>query len=452
MPSNYESLGLNNLLSPLNSPIKFGEANPINFDANTDRTSITNSKIRNITADKISAGTIDSDIIYGGTITAGQISAGTLNSGVINSGTLSASKITGGTMSANLLTAGTINASSIAVINIDADKINTGELNVTSVPIKNLDGVTDGGGVTVINGGKITTGTIDASVVDVENLNASNINAGTLTGRTVRTASSGQRVLMDGSNNRLDFINSGGTTVGRITGTSGGMTLENPDSSTQISFGLTDLLLFATSGNYVTTAGGSGLDLNGRRLRNISELEFDDNSSTPGDREFLMDDDGSNQRLRVKFANNGTQWQLDLSAVCQPVSRYNYDSKYDKYDLMKELDDTRFKKRYPFTQDIQKEYRAKPIWHYPSMGHEGDEWNEHTEAMWKRPWLPMRTMPDRLETMGQYPYPFVESPLIGEGEPKANFYQLIAHAYNHQQDRIDLLSDRIEVLEDMLGV
>jgi hypothetical protein len=48
---------------------------------------------------------------------------------------------------------------------------------------------------TVITGGLIKTGLVSAT----------NITAGTLTGRTIQTATSGQRVVIDGSNNQIDF-------------------------------------------------------------------------------------------------------------------------------------------------------------------------------------------------------------------------------------------------------
>jgi len=62
--------------------------------------------------------------------------------------------------------------------------------------------------LTIIDGGKITTGTINASVVSVINLDADEIQTGTLTGLTVRTAVSGARVELNGPNNRMDIRDS----------------------------------------------------------------------------------------------------------------------------------------------------------------------------------------------------------------------------------------------------
>lgn len=60
---------------------------------------------------------------------------------------------------------------------------------------------------TTIDGGKITTGTISASA----------ISAGVFTGFTIQTASSGQRVVMDGTNT-LKFYNSSNQNVGTLYG------------------------------------------------------------------------------------------------------------------------------------------------------------------------------------------------------------------------------------------
>ena len=53
-----------------------------------------------------------------------------------------------------------------------------------------------------------TTGTIDGGTMTIQNINATNITSGTITGRTLQTASSGQRVVVDGTNNEIQFYDS----------------------------------------------------------------------------------------------------------------------------------------------------------------------------------------------------------------------------------------------------
>jgi len=50
-----------------------------------------------------------------------------------------------------------------------------------------------------------TGGALDGDVITITNLIAANIKAGTITGSTLQTSASGQRVVIDGSNNQIDF-------------------------------------------------------------------------------------------------------------------------------------------------------------------------------------------------------------------------------------------------------
>jgi hypothetical protein len=67
-----------------------------------------------------------------------------------------------------------------------------------------------------ISATKILAGSLAANVIVTSNLDAGQITAGTLTGRTIRTASSGRRVEVDATNNALSFYNAAGTALGHI--------------------------------------------------------------------------------------------------------------------------------------------------------------------------------------------------------------------------------------------
>jgi hypothetical protein len=67
-----------------------------------------------------------------------------------------------------------------------------------------------------ISATKILAGSLAANVIVTSNLDAGQITAGTLTGRTIRTAASGRRVEVDASNNALSFYNAAGTALGHI--------------------------------------------------------------------------------------------------------------------------------------------------------------------------------------------------------------------------------------------
>jgi len=129
---------------------------------------------------------------------------------------------------------GTIDADVVNVIHLDVDNVNAGTLTVGYTDAKCTDANADQTSThtaadtvkvqnyTMITGGKITTGLITCD----------NINAGTLTGRTVQTASTGARIILnaagsgnlyvyDSSNHlviNLDDTNGGMVRVGYITG------------------------------------------------------------------------------------------------------------------------------------------------------------------------------------------------------------------------------------------
>ncbi len=376
---------------------------------------------------------------------------------------------------------------------VDADLTTIKNVLASSVIISgatNLDDWRKSGDLTKIDGGSVSANTITATQINVTNLAAINADLGsitagsldavtitgtTITGGTFQTSTSGLRVVID-SNNKIKFHDSAGNLVMELWGTSIGMIVSNDIDMDNNDIVSVDTLVFKSgagglgsfdgniniaSGKDLVFLGTQGsincgaincdsINVTGDDITEVGSIIFNHNSSTPANRQFLMEDDGGTQRLRVKFANSGTQWQVDLTDACTPTEGLDVNPKYaKKYDLMNELKDSRFQHRWANTKEIQKEYRGQAKSHYPSMGNDGSEQQKHNEAMWKRPWIPMKTMPDRLETMGQYPYPFVESPLIGENEHKANFYQLIAHAYNRAMERIDTLEAQVTVLESV---
>ena len=89
----YSNLGLNDQLRAINSPAG-GTVNSVDslaFDTDYEVPSngLSYDKIRSITADQISAGTINSTVVYAGNISADKITSGTLGNFqiIINDGT-----------------------------------------------------------------------------------------------------------------------------------------------------------------------------------------------------------------------------------------------------------------------------------------------------------------------------------------------------------------------------
>ncbi len=75
---------------------------------------------------------------------------------------------------------------------------------------------------TVIDGGRITTGTIDASQATITNIDAANISTGTLTGRTVQTAAADQRIFLSQAENTMRFYDALGANILTIDDDAGG--------------------------------------------------------------------------------------------------------------------------------------------------------------------------------------------------------------------------------------
>lgn len=95
----------------------------------------------------------------------------------------------------------------------------------------------------------------------IEYLDADYITAGTLTGRTVQTASSGSRVVVDGSNNRLDIYDSSNL-VSRLSGSS--LELYGDNANIYFNSGKTAYISDSgAAGGYVTFYGGGQLELGG---------------------------------------------------------------------------------------------------------------------------------------------------------------------------------------------
>ena len=99
---------------------------------------IENAKIKDLSASKLTAGTIDASIIVVDNINANRITVGTLSTDRIAANSITATHISIASLSAlsaNLgtVTAGTINAATVNVININANSITTGTLSADRI-------------------------------------------------------------------------------------------------------------------------------------------------------------------------------------------------------------------------------------------------------------------------------------------------------------------------------
>lgn len=216
----------------------FSTSNKLYMDAATTvfsgKAFIPDAAIINLTASKLTAGTIDASKISVVNLNASNINTGTLSAGLIKAGSMSADRIVGGTLdfknvtvanlSAGSIISGTLDASKVSVINLNASNINTGSLNAGLIKVGSMsaDRIVGGTlnfkniGVSNLSAGSIVSGTLDAAKVSVINLNASNIKTGTLDASLIKAgAMSADRI----SGGTLDFskVNAASLSADKIT-------------------------------------------------------------------------------------------------------------------------------------------------------------------------------------------------------------------------------------------
>jgi hypothetical protein len=155
--------------------------------------SLGNNAIADLSATKLTAGTIDASVITVSNINAGNISTGSLASGRIAAETIIASQIATGTITATQIAAGTITATNISSRTITADRI----------------------ALFTITADEIDAETITAAEIKADSITVDRLTAGTLTAFTLRTSSGARRVTISASTNSIAFTESS-STVGHI--------------------------------------------------------------------------------------------------------------------------------------------------------------------------------------------------------------------------------------------
>lgn len=195
---------IRNVNSEANASI-FSTSNKLYMDAATTvfsgKAFIPDAAIINLTASKLTAGTIDASKISVVNLNASNINTGTLNASLIKTGSMSADRIVGGTLdfknigvsnlSAGSIVSGTLDAAKVSVINLNASNIKTGTLDAGLIKAGSMSADRISGGTidfskvnaASLSADKITSGTLNAGKVNVINLNANNITSGTIKGQ-----------------------------------------------------------------------------------------------------------------------------------------------------------------------------------------------------------------------------------------------------------------------------
>ena len=208
---------------------------------------IKDAMIANLSATKITAGTLD----------ASKATIINLNADSIVSGSIDTEKVTLKNLSASSIVSGELDASKVTVSNLSASNIIGGTLDANLVTVRDL------------SASSITSGTLNAGLLNVINLNADSITTGTLSGANLSMNLNTGEVLF---------------TSGAITGTGMNMNLDSGVIDfTQGRFhddaGTIDLNV--DDGYIATSSGDSQMVLSQGKLLLTQKNIFDPYSATP---------------------------------------------------------------------------------------------------------------------------------------------------------------------------
>lgn len=199
-----------------------------------------NNALANLSANKITSGTIDASVITVSNLNAGNISTGTLNADRIAAASITGTKLVAGTITGDKIAAATITASQIAAGSITTDRLIAGTLtgytitngsnfNVTAAGTLTAATGTIGGftiGSTTFGDGTnyISTGTFGAASFDNYIVRA--------TGTGIFFSNGGNINLNNGNLNNATNVSASGTVSGGTVTSSGNITASNSITAT----------------------------------------------------------------------------------------------------------------------------------------------------------------------------------------------------------------------------
>jgi hypothetical protein len=176
-----------------------------------------NEALASLSANKLTAGTIDASVITVSNLNAGNISTGVLNADRIQAASITGAKLVAGTIEAVSIAAGTITGAKLAVGTIEAVSIAAGTITgakiaATTITASNIAVATitaDQIAGATITAAEIAADTITAAEIEAGSITVDRLQAGTLTAFTLQTSTGTRRVTISASNNAISFREAG---------------------------------------------------------------------------------------------------------------------------------------------------------------------------------------------------------------------------------------------------
>jgi hypothetical protein len=275
--------------------------------------------LASISANKLTAGTIDASVITVSNLDAGRITTGYLAAARIEVASLSGDKITSRTIDAVKIKAASISAVEIAVRTITAAEIATGTITANEIAVE----------------------TITAAEIEAGSITVDRLTAGTLTAFTLQTSTGARRVTISASTNSIAFREAS-TNVGFIGPTSidgvimhYGTSFNPAATSYPHAFVSSGSAQIAYSSGIYCEVSSTGVVMNG----NVYTLDafYNQDASTSGNAaNTRMDTDGrtrrstaSSARFKEEIANISTVADLDPSKLLSiPIRAFKFKSDY----------------------------------------------------------------------------------------------------------------------------
>lgn len=292
--------------------------------------SLGNNAIADLSATKLTAGTIDASVITVSNINAGNISTGYLAAGRIQAASLDASVLVAGSITAVQITAGTITGAKIAAGTITASNIA-----VATITADQIAGAT-------ITAAEIAADTITAAEIAAGSITVDRLTAGTLTAFTLRTSSGARRVTVSAASNAISFTESS-SVIGWVgpAVTSGVLmhygTTFNPNATTfPLCFVSSGDVVIAYSSTKNVTVNSLGVVANGDLYSPANFYNQDTTTTTNAANTWMSSTTGltrrstaSSQRYKQDVVDIRTIADLDPKKLLDlPVRAFRYKSDY----------------------------------------------------------------------------------------------------------------------------